>query len=56
MEVLQQQDGVALVVNEVYEARVRELVAVARRTSAFSDHPSFRLLQILTHLTGNPMS
>ncbi len=56
LEVLRQQDGVELVVNEVYEVRVRELVAVARTTSAFSDHPSFRLLQILTHLTGNPMS
>jgi len=56
LALLQQQDGVQLVVNEAYEARVRELVVVARTTSAFSDHPSFRLLQILTHLTGNPMS
>lgn len=53
---LSEQDGVTLVINEVYAERVRELVAVARKTTAYSDHPSFRMLQILTCLTANPMS
>jgi hypothetical protein len=56
LEALRLEDGVTLVVNEVYTGRVGELVALARTTSAFSDHPSFRMLQILTHLKGNPMS
>jgi hypothetical protein len=56
LEALRLKHGVTLVVNEVYTERVGELVTLARKTSAFSDHPSFRMLQILTHLKGNPMS
>lgn len=56
LEALRLEDGVELVVNEVYAERVRVLVAAARTTSAYSDHPAFRMLQILTRLTTNPMS
>lgn len=55
LEALRDEDGVTLVVNDVYAERVRNLVEVARTTSAYSDDPSFRMLQILTHLTENPM-
>ncbi|MEP6665069.1 MAG: hypothetical protein ABJA81_01360 [Nocardioidaceae bacterium] len=53
---LNERDGVTLVINGVYANRVSELVASARVTTAYSDHPSFRMLQILTCLTSNPMS
>lgn len=53
---LNKQDGVTLVTKEVYAGRVRDIVTVARSTTGYSDHPSFRMLQILTRLTSNPMS
>lgn len=43
-------DDVVLVFNAEYARRVRLLADVARTTSAYSDSPSFRLLQILTGL------
>lgn len=46
---------VVLVANGEYSARVRELTALARRTTAYSDSPSFRLLQILSRLPGDPL-
>lgn len=46
---------VQLVANEEYAERVGALAQVARRTTAFSDSPSFRLLQILTRLPTNPL-
>lgn len=46
---------VQLVANEDYAERVGALAHVARRTTAFSDSPSFRLLQILTRLATNPL-
>lgn len=51
---LSEQDGVTLVINDVYAERVRELVGVARKISAYNDHRSFRMLQILTCLRPNP--
>jgi hypothetical protein len=44
-----------LVANDEYAARVRELSSLARQQSAYSDSPSFRLLQILTRLPSNPL-
>lgn len=48
-------NDVNLVANEVYAQRVGELAQFARKTSAYSDSPSFRLLQILTRLPGQPL-
>lgn len=56
LEALREEDGVTLVVNDVYATRVGELVGAARTTSSYSDHPSFRMLQILTHPPKNPMT
>lgn len=50
-----QHDDVTLVANDAYSARVRELTSLARRTTAYSDSPSFRLLQILSRLPGSPL-
>ena len=46
---------VELVANDIYSARVRELATLARRTTAYCDSPSFRLLQILSRLPGDPL-
>ena len=50
-----QHGDVSLIANDQYSARVRELATLARRTTAYSDSPSFRLLQILSRLPGNPL-
>jgi hypothetical protein len=55
LEGLQESDGVALIINEVYAQRVRALVSAAREVTAYSDHPSFRLLQILACLSESPL-
>ena len=44
-----------LVANHEYAARVRLLSGLARVQSAYSDSPSFRLLQILSRLPSNPL-
>lgn len=46
---------VELVANEEYAARVGALAQIARKTTSYSDSPSFRLLQILTRLPANPL-
>lgn len=53
---LNAQEQVDLVINETYSAAIKELLEKARTTTAFSDHPSFRMLQILGCLKPNPMS
>ncbi len=45
---------VDLVMNEEYLVRVKALCAHARKETAFSDSPSFRLLQILACLPESP--
>lgn len=50
-----QHSDVVLIANDSYSERVRELTTLARRTTAYSDSPSFRLLQILSRLPGNPL-
>ena len=47
---------VELVANDDYAARVRQLCVLARKETAYSDSPSFRLLQILTRLPTNPLA
>lgn len=51
-----QHGDVRLVANEEYGSRVRALCELARKQSAYSDSPSFRLLQILTRLPSNPLA
>jgi hypothetical protein len=46
---------VELVANEEYAARVAALAQIARKTTSYSDSPSFRLLQIMTSLPVNPL-
>jgi hypothetical protein len=53
--VLGENADVELIANEEYAARVRRLADLARSEKAFSDSPSFRLLQILTRLPSNPL-
>lgn len=53
--VLEEFPDVTLVANSDYADRVRELASVARTVTAYRDSPSFRLLQILTGLPGNPL-
>jgi hypothetical protein len=54
-DVWTEHEDVELVANEDYGARVAALADLAHKTSAYSDSPSFRLLQILTRLPSNPL-
>jgi hypothetical protein len=51
-----QHADVELIANEKYSSRVRDLADLARKTTAYSDSASFRLLQILTRLPTNPLA
>ena len=53
--VLAQEPDVTLIANAVYSARVHALAHLARKETAFSDSPAFRLLQILTRLPDSPL-
>lgn len=44
------ESGLTVVINDEYANRIRALAGQARATKAFSDQPSFRLLQILTRV------
>lgn len=55
-QVFDDHPDVELVVNDDYADRVRRLSKLARRETAYSDSPSFRLLQILTRLPSNPLT
>lgn len=46
---------VTVICNHEYAQRVRELAALARTQTAYSDSPSFRLLQILSRLPSSPL-
>lgn len=45
--------GIAVVANEAYTDRIRELVAEARKASSLTGDDAFRLLQLLTRLRGH---
>lgn len=45
----------AVVANEVYNDRIRGLVAEARKASSLTGDDAFRLLQLLTRLRGEPI-
>lgn len=53
--VLAQEPDVALIANSDYSSRVNALARHARKETAFSDSPAFRLLQILTRLPDDPL-
>ena len=44
--------GGALIANDDFTARVRELIERARKTTKLSGDDAFRMLQLLTHLRG----
>jgi len=52
---LNEVSDVALIANSAYSARVHALAHHARKETAFSDSPAFRLLQILTRLPDSPL-
>lgn len=52
LEALKGIDGLELVVNEDYKARIEELRALARKTIADTGNPFFRTLQLLERLRG----
>ena len=45
----------SFVINDEYTRRIQELVAYARTHEAPTGEPAYRLLQILTHLRGEPI-
>ncbi len=47
---LRAMDGLELVINKEYTARIRELQALAKQTTHDANNPFFRVLQILEHL------
>lgn len=53
--VLANEPDVEVIANSLYSARVKTLAYQARKETAFSDSPAFRLLQILTRLPDRPL-